>query len=85
MLDKAQVVENLKRKSVNLRFIPSNEPFLAKGVLRYFSVKEKDPSKSLKIFIVVKNISVNQKRHFTLVIGNHDVFFYKCTKNYFIS
>jgi hypothetical protein len=43
------------------------EPFLAKKVLKYCCVKvrvrEMEPSKSLKIFIDVKNIFVSQRRH----------------------
>jgi hypothetical protein len=63
-----------------------NEPFLAKRVLKYFSVKkrvrEKDLSKSFKILNVVKNIFVSHRRHLTLVIGGHHYLFYRCVKNY---
>jgi hypothetical protein len=58
------------------------EQLLAKRDLKYFSVKErvreKDPSKSLKILIVVKNIFASHIRHQTLVIGDHHGFFYRC-------
>jgi hypothetical protein len=58
---------------------PTYEPFLAKRVYDYFSVKarvrEMDTSKFLGIFIVIKNIFVSHTRHLTLVISDHDVFF----------
>ena len=35
----------------------------------------------LKYFLCIKKVSVNQRRHLTLVIGDYDVFFHTDAKN----